>query len=247
LSAKVPGTDWRGVAAGSYDDDLQKLYDGTVARANGGNFRPYIFTVHHEPAGDGNYTAWANMQIHLSNFFADISDLMVYAPVGNGFMFGRQTANAADIAALYPQTLINTLNANRGMLYVDTYDTNTDDLLSYTLNRTSIQVQGFVDWCRQKGVKSAGLGEWGVHNDDCMQRVWDIIKNNTDIMHHAVYYNSSVNIKSPWWLVPAGTPKDPSSSDPESRAGDALSAGRLAKMKQILPETVHAYVNGVQQ
>jgi len=247
ISAKAPSNDWAGVAAGTYDDDLQDLYDAIVARANGGNFRPFLFTVHHEPAGDGNYTAWANMQIHLSNFFADISDLVVIAPVGNGFMFGRQSANAADIAALYPQTLIDTLNANNHMLFVDCYDTDSDTLLEYTRNRTSIQVQGFVDWCRQHGVKSAGFGEWGVHDADCMQRCWDIMKASTDVLHLVQYYNSSANIKSPWWLVPNGWPKDPSSSDPENRAGDALSAERLARMKLILPETEFEYIDGVQQ
>lgn len=212
ISFKVPGNDWAGVVNGQYDSGLNIILERAAARSE-----TWMFTVHHEPSGDGpigdpannradqlaNLELWGDMQTYVSNYVASASDKVCFAPIMNGFPWGPKNYDAAAIAAAYPQSLIDTINANGHILTCDTYDSADNTKLSYTsYDRTSLKMSGFFDWCRANGVQSAGIGEWGCHTGEDVRRCWNLCATNSDLVGISVYFNSGANSRANWLLVP---------------------------------------------
>lgn len=234
LSFKVPGTDntagWQAVIDGDYDSDLDIILERAENRPE-----QWMVSVHHEPSGDGTLSVWGEMQEYLSNYLAPMSHKVAFAPIGNGFWFGPNQYDAAAIAAAFPASLIAALNANNHVLAVDSYDSADPTKLSYTqYDRTSIKMQGFVDWARTNGVNTIGWGEFGCHTGEDVRRCWNVLANNVDIVGVANYFNSGANSRANWLLVPSTyVAPDPAFN------GTAESQSRLDYFQDALVESVN--------
>jgi len=198
ISFKVPSNDWAGVSNGLYDSGLDIILERAAARSE-----QWMFSVHHEPSGDGDLGVWATMQEYISNYVASASDKVSFAPIMNGFPWGPKNYDAAMIAQSCPPSLIAALNANGHVLAADQYDSADPAYLDYTrYDRTSLRIKGFIDWARANGVNSIGLGEWGCHTAEDVRRCWNLCATNCDIVNISVYYNSAQNSRANWLLVP---------------------------------------------
>lgn len=274
ISFKVPGNDWAGVAAGNYNADLAALANLAAGRRTagiGGTPKPFLCSFHHEPAGDGSLSVWADMQEFCTWYFAgrrggtatspynaahDLTDIMGWAPIGNGFWWRSMTSStlAADRAAAWPDSLIAALNACRGVVGNDFYDTDyidqqkalTDPAFRTPGNgvRTSTRIANYIAWARQKGVKASGAGEYGCIDGADMIATWEVMRENRDVWHIGNYFNSLNNSDHDWRLIPADypvtNPQYVSSKGFVDFGGNAQSAGRLAAFKTTLTESVSA-------
>ena len=238
ISFKVPSNNWAGVVNGQYDSGLDIILERAAARSE-----KWMFTVHHEPSGDGSLSVWAEMQEYISNYVASASDKVCYTPIINGFFWGPRQYDAASIAAAVPQSLITALNTNGHILASDCYDSGDPAWLSYTqYDRTSLKMSGFIDWCRANGVQNVGFGEWGCHTGEDLRRCWNLCATNSDIVNMSVYFNSGANSRANWLLVPdafdfTGTDRD-GSAESELRMDYFISA--LAASATANPSTVAA-------
>lgn len=236
VSFKVPNNNWAGVVAGQYDAGLDIILERAAARSE-----KWMFSVHHEPSGDGNISTWAAMQEYISNYVQSARDKVAFAPIMNGFAWGPKNYDAAFIAQAYPQSLIDAINANGHVLTCDTYDSADNTKLSYTqYDRTSLKMKGFIDWCRVKGVQNIGFGEWGCHTGEDVRRCWNLCATNSDIVGISVYFNSGANSRANWLLVPdsfdrAGTDFD---GTPESEARMDYYITALANSATANPATI---------
>jgi hypothetical protein len=231
LSFKVPNNNWAGVPLGQYDAGLDIILERAEARPEA-----WIVSVHHEPDGDGTLSVWAEMQEYISNYLAPMSHKVAFAPIGNGFWFGPNQYAPAKIADAFPASLIAALNANNHLLAVDSYDSADATKLSYSLyDRTSLKIQGFIDWCRSNGVNTIGWGEFGCHTGEDVRRCWNIFADNCDLVGVANYFNSGANSRANWLLVPSTY----IAPDPEFN-GTAESQSRLDYFKDALLESVNA-------
>jgi hypothetical protein len=276
ISFKVPGNDWGGVPAGTYNADLLTLFNLAVARRTsgpGGTREPFFCSFHHEPAGDGDLAVWATMQTYCTWYFAgrrggtasstynaahDVSDIMGWAPCGNGFWWRSMTspALATDRAAAWPPSLISALNANRGIMLNDFYDadyanqtgalTNESLRVAGTGVRTHTRIENFITWARANGVNASGCGEFGVIDGPELTACWQVMRANRDIWVIANYFNSFANSDHEWRLIPADYPAQnaTNSSGLVDFGGDANSAARLAAFKTMLTESVSVTYTG---
>jgi hypothetical protein len=272
ISFKVPLDNWAGVAAGDFDADLIVLYNLAIGRRTsgaGGTPQPFLCSIHHEPNGDGDLGTWAAMQQYCCYFFAgrrggtaastyvagnDITDIMAWAPCGNGFFWINNTnANyLASRAAMFPPSLITALNNNGGVVMNDFYDVDyadqagamTDESLRVpgTGVRVSARIANFITWARANNVRSSGCGEFGAIDGTELTNCWVVMRNNRDIWSVANYFNSSQNSDHDWRLIPAdypaGNPTPPSGL--VDFGGNTQSAGRLASFKTMLTQSVSA-------
>lgn len=231
LSFKVPSNDWAGVTAGNYNSDLDIIKARAAARSE-----KWLVSVHHEPAGDGDLGVWANMQKYISNYLAPVNDKVTFAPIGNGFWFGPKQWDPASFNAAFPSSLLTALNTNRHLLAVDSYDSADPSQLSYTqYDRTSLKMQGFIDWARAQGVKAVGFGEHGCHTGEDVRRCWNVLAANCDLVEVANYFNSGANSRANWLLVPANY-KAPNAAF----NGTAESAAKLAQFVAAKALSVNA-------
>lgn len=269
LSFKTPSNDWVAVANGGSDVDLLAIYNKAVGRrasGPGGSPQPFAMGFHHEPAGDGPLGEWAAMQLYCCYYFAgrrggtagstyvaahDVRDIMAWCTIGNGFWW-RTTANpaaGADANVAYPQTLIDALRINKGILMADTYDVDYVDQTGALTNeslrtpgsgvRTSVRIDNMLTWGRNKNCGAMGLGEFGVIDDSQMTACWQVIRANRDIMAVVNYFNSQNNSDHEWRVIPADYPAgNPTGSKGlVDFGGNAQSAGRLAAFKTMLTES----------
>lgn len=266
-----PGT-YTNVTNGSTDTTLAALANAAKARRTagpGGTPMPFAMGYHHEPAGDsaGTLAEWAAMQIYCCWYFAgrrggtptspyvaanDVSDIMAWAPIGNGFWWRASAAGSADAAAAYPQALIDALRINRGILQADFYDADYVNQSGAMTNpalrtpgtgvRTSVRIRNFITWARNHHSGALGCGEFGVIDGAEMTACWQVIRANRDIWGVATYFNSMVNSDHDWRCIPANYPAgNPTSSKGlVDFGGDAQSAGRLAAFKTMLTESTSA-------
>jgi hypothetical protein len=233
ISFKVPGNDWAGVASGRYNSDLDLLISTLTARKAAGR-APVCVAVHHEPSGDGDLTVWARMQEFLSNRFAPSTDVFCFSTISNGYDWGPKNGGKGEVEAMYPRSLIDTMNRNRHIIGCDTYDSADATKLDYALyDRTSLKIIGFIAWARAEGVKLLGLGEFGCHNDLDITRSWKLIQDNKDLFGYACHFNSGQNSRADWRMTPNGYPPDPAVTSYVDKGGSAASAARLAAGKQM--------------
>jgi hypothetical protein len=232
ISFKVPNNNWAGVINGQYDSDLDIVIERAQARAG-----QWMLTVHHEPNGDGNMTTWCNMQKYLSNYLAEVTDKVCLSAIANGFWFGPRWYNRTDPvagrSAILSTDLIGTLNANHHMLACDPYDpaynpaTVTDAAMDAD-DRATTRLQGFINFGRQYGATSLGVGEWsGATPLEC-KRFWNVCAANVDIMHIALLFNSAANSSANWMIVPDSFDAGPGN---EEFDGTPLTEGRLNHWK----------------
>jgi len=238
ISFKVPGNNWAGVAAGTYDADLDVLCATLDARAVAKR-APVCVAVHHEPSGDGDLAVWARMQEYLSNRFAPWRDVFCFTTISNGYDWGPRLGGKGEVATMYPPSLIAALNRNRHILACDTYDSADPTKLDYTrYDRTSLKIAGFIAWARANGVQRLGLGEFGCHDAIDMQRCWTLISDNRDLFGYACYFNSGQNSRADWRLIPAVYAPDPAVTSYTDLGGSIASANRLSVGKQIFAACV---------
>ncbi len=243
-----------------------------------------LCTFHHEPSGDGTLSVWAEMQEYCAWFFAGYRNVsfnaatstftkgtynaandlslnnggnLAWAPIGNGFWW-RPTTPMLEANQAWPQSLINAINACKGVVGNDFYDTDyTNPDLSFTTRsarapgtgvRTSKRITNFMVWARSKGVNAAGAGEYGVIDGPEMTACWQVMRANRDVWAIGNYFNSLANSDHDWRLVPATYPDSTYSSDKvnstgqrfQDLGGDTQSAGRLAAYKTTLTESISA-------
>jgi hypothetical protein len=147
VSFKEAGTSadagWQGIRNGQYDNDLISLFNMCKDYA-----KPVLACIHHEPAGDGNLTYWAQMNEYCAYFFAGYRDVtfnasnntiskgaynaandlslnnggnMAWAPIGNGHWW-RNAVPTQEALDAWPASVITALNACKGVLGNDVYD-----------------------------------------------------------------------------------------------------------------------------
>lgn len=261
ISFKVPGNDWASVVAGNYNADLINLFNYAVARRTsgaGGTPQPFACSFHHEPSGDGDLSVWAAMQEYCTWYYAgrrggtaaspynaahDITDIMAWAPIGNGFWWRTSTAGSADGNAAFPQSLIDALRINKGILLNDFYDCDyvnqqaalTDPSFRTPGSgvRTYRRIENFMVWARNKNTGAVGCGEFGVIDAAEMDRCFDVMFANRDIWAISNYFNSGLNSDHEWRLIPSNYPAgNPTGSKGlVDFGGNAQSQGRLDRFK----------------
>jgi hypothetical protein len=240
ISFKVPNNNWAGVANGNYDADLDLLISVLKSRAQAGR-APVCVAVHHEPAGDGDLSVWARMQEYLSNYFAPHNKVFCFTTISNGYDWGPHRGGKGEVEKQYPPSLIAALNRNGHILACDTYDSADPTKLSYSLyDRTSLKMNGFIEWARAKGVKLIGLGEFGCHDAEDLQRCWNLIAQNSDIFAYAAYFNSGQNSRADWRMIPDGYPPDPAVTSYVDQGGTAKSQAKLDFGKKMFNGVVGA-------
>lgn len=233
ISFKVPGNNWAGVAKGTYDNDLDLLISILHSRAQAGR-APVCVAVHHEPAGDGDLGVWARMQEYLSNYFAPHNHVFCFTTISNGYDWGPHRGGRGEVERQYPASLIAALNRNGHILACDTYDSGETTKLDYSkYDRTSLKMNGFIEWARAKGVERIGLGEFGCHDAEDLQRCWNLIRQNSDIVAYACYFNSGQNSRADWRMIPEGYPPDPAVTSYADKGGTAKSQAKLDAGKQM--------------
>lgn len=244
ISFKVPSTgngleaDWQKLLTGAYDADLDVVKERATARSE-----KWAITVHHEPMDTYPLTTsetsklqtWSTMQRYLSDYLAPVNTKVALAAIANGHAWGPKAYKADAINLFYPQSTIDKFKVNKHIIASDTYDSGDPTQLAYWngtsgYDRTSLKMQGFVDWCRDKGVNACAIGEYGVHTAEDLRRCWNIAATNVDIYPLSVYFNSAANARANWLLVPdsfdaVGTDRD---GTPESEA-------KLNYWKQMIP------------
>lgn len=274
LSFKV-NNDWDGVANGDYDADLATWRAQAIAKrtANGGNGKPYLASIHHEPNSDGpagltlleQLTWWGKMQLHCVNYFSgwrtgtynpaeDVSDIIVWAPIANGFWWGTKAYYPDRIAAALPPELIAALNRSGGPVLADmydpppnswTYDTAGNRMeSSFAFNsnydRCWRLIEKMVAWARANQVKSIGFGEFG----NVTLANWDLtieqIMDNRDIISIALMYNNFQNSRWDWRALPADYPayNGTNSRGLVDTGGDTLSAAYIDKFVTLRDRSV---------
>ena len=218
--------DWAGVAAGTYNSRLDIVRAKAISRrlSSGGNGKPFLFGLHHEPNGDGTpLSDWALMQIYCSNYFAgwvndvytaanDVTDIMCWFSIANGFKWGPRNPDEAFIAEVYPQLLVDTYRQNRSVLGNDFYDpvtgaTTNPPIFTDSDDRTSEKVQAFVDWARASNSGALCCGEWSATTPEEHLAVWKVFRDNRDIFGVANCYNSIAGgSRWDWRLIPDSYP-----------------------------------------
>lgn len=268
VTFKVPSNDWAGVIAGSYNTQLTTWRDHMKALRDAGKL-PVLGGVHHEPSGDGSFATWGQMQLYLLRFFSgrntstggsynsanDVSSFMPWVTIMNGFKWGPRQYNAADIAAAYPQSLIDEMSEYGGPMLADFYDPehqsytrdgngNRQDNLIVWKNsnpdRLSKQIQGYVDWARNNNVKAIGAGEFGMMTSGEGLAAWNIMRANRDIWCLAMHFNNFANSRWDWRLIPASYPagNGTNSKGLVDVGGDTMSQSYINQYQQILSESV---------
>jgi hypothetical protein len=240
ISFKVPGNDWAGLAAGTYDSDLDVLCATLDARAVAKR-APVCVAVHHEPSGDGDLAVWARMQEYLSNRFAPWKDVFCFTTISNGYDWGPYRGGQGEVATTYPASLVAALNRNGHILACDTYDSADPTKLDYAqYDRTSLKIAGFVAWARAQGVQRIGLGEFGCHDAIDLSKCWSLINDNRDLFGFACYFNSGQNSRADWRMIPTTYAPDPAVTSYTDAGGSIASANRLGVGKQMFTATVTA-------
>lgn len=238
ITFKVPATRWDLVLNGTYDADLVLWRNKAKARrlANGGNGKPMLAGIHHEPDGNGpigspggadriaNLELWGAMQEYCVNFMSgwatgsyvaanDVSDIMGWVTIANGHWFGSRFPKPDRYNAAYPQSLVNAMKRGRGVMMADFYDANppNGDRLNPggwqgNEDRASVQIQGYVTWARNHGEPMLGCGEFGCVNDYEFDNVWDVMYANRDIWAIGLHFNNFTNSRWDWRMVPDSYP-----------------------------------------
>lgn len=238
ISFKVPSNRWDLVIAGAYDADLTLWRNKVKARrlGNGGNGKPMLGAVHHEPDGNGpignpggadrveNLALWGVMQEYLVNFFTgwatgvyvpadDVSDIMGWATIANGHWWGTRFYFPDRIAAAYPQSLVNAMIRGRGVMMADFYDANPPNGDRFNPggwkgieDRCHIQIRGMINWARNSGEPMIGCGEFGCVNDYEFDNVWDVTYANRDIWAINLHFNNFLNSRWDWRMIPDSYP-----------------------------------------
>lgn len=274
ISFKVPGNNWAGVTSGSYNADLTNLYNYAVTRRTsgpGGTAQPFACSFHHEPAGDGDLSTWAAMQEYCTWFFAgrrggtagssynaahDVSDIVSWAPVGNGFWWRTSTTGGTDGNNAFPQSLINALKQNHGIILNDFYDCDYVNQQAALTDasfrtpgsgvRTHKRIENFMVWARARNSGAVGCGEFGVIDGAEMDRCFDVMFKNRDLWAIANYFNSGVNSDHEWRLIPSNYPAgNPTGSKGlVDFGGNAQSQARLDRFKVGLAASISAQNTG---
>lgn len=149
LSFKIPGNDWAGDAAGTYDTQLQAL-TATLATIPGKLF----VTIQHEPSGDGTPAAYAAMQRYVLPILSPPANVEA-GVIANGFWWSPQGQGLsdADTAEWLPADVLSKAE----IVASDTYQGGT------TANPgegAGPKIRGTSAWATRVGVTRLGLGEY---------------------------------------------------------------------------------------
>lgn len=243
-SPKVPGNNWAAVAAGTYDADLlsARNWIKTKRVSAGGNGKPFMLGVHHEPDGDGDLAEWRDMQIHLMNWFSgwdtgsyvaanDVTDLVTFAYITNGKWWGPSEQSKID--TVYTPTMVETTNRTRSLACVDIYD-------GATANRCNLRMSRYRAEMRTLGINYSGIGEFGTKRDAAeIQRCWAELRANRNFWAVALWYNALGGFEGDPRLIPANYPIY-FPDNPLDQGGDAVSEQMLVYFRQMLTESVSA-------
>jgi len=178
LSCKISGNAWDAVTAGNKDSVLNIIRSVAITRRGQGK-RPFAFTFHHEPDGDGpignpknnnadrlaNLELWGQMQMYCSDYLAgiknsvytganDVSDMVAWCAIANGNWFGSKFPKPDRIAAAYPQELYEKFRQNKSILMADFYDANPP-------NDDRDNPGGYPANADRTSVQMAGFINWG--------------------------------------------------------------------------------------
>jgi hypothetical protein len=235
VSFKVPGNNWKGVAAGEYNKDLDDLIKTALARP-----RSFALAVHHEPQGDGPAKDWEAMQEYLVQYLAPAHAKLTFTTIANGWWWNPHYGkDAAYIATYYSPSLIAKMNKYGGIMAADFYDAQTDVNGQYKgkADRLSVKLKAYTEWARAKGVHSIGAGEFGASTGSELTAGWNVMYKNADLWRYASYFNSLANSDFDWRLVPTGYPAYNASVSID-RGGTLNMGSRLQAFKAALKQSV---------
>jgi len=197
ISTEVNGNDWAGLSNGAYDAQLDKIMEIAAQRRVDGK-PPFIWSVSPQPAGKGDEAEWAAMQIYISNYVADVLDIMAFAPIGDGFLWtpGVSTYTARQTLQCPPE-LIATLKTNKHLFALDFFDDHPTYTGQTTLasnvpaspNTALERLTAFATWFRTRNGGAFGISQWGVLKGTAVTAFANYMKANDDLIHVANYYN----------------------------------------------------------
>jgi hypothetical protein len=188
LSYKLPDTDWRGAAAGTYDTQLRDIATRLAALPG-----KVFITLHHEPQSDGTPADYAAMQLHVLPILAPPRNVLAGVIV-NGFWFSARSYGRSDaeIAEWLPPKVL----ALAEVVAADTYD---DGTLESPGEPASTKILRLSAWATRVGVRRLGIGEYGSLDADSVTAAGDAILADRRFVFGCVY-NSNVNSRFNWVL-----------------------------------------------
>jgi len=228
---------WLQISQGAIDADLTAIRNKAktmrTAAAAGTPF-PFAVGIHPEPDGDGVLADWSKMNIYCSNFFAgwttnsagdkvaytaanDVSDIMAWHSIADGYWWGPRAYDPTKISAAYPTKLVATYAANRSILMADFDDplpTNKTTVADASRNeppftfvtnadRTSRRITSFIGWARGfPKTPALGCGGFVTVTAEELTAVWTVMRDNRDVWALGNYFNSSHNARWDWRLIP---------------------------------------------
>lgn len=248
MSCKV-ANQWDQVVNGSKDYLLDRVKNVALARKAQGK-RPFAFTIHHEPDGDGpgsnrisNLTIWGQMQEYCSNYLAPYNDAVVWCCIANGHWFGA-FPKPDRIAAALPDSLYSTFAANKGIVMADFYDpnppnNNRDNPGGWSglgaQNMAHDQIAEFINYAKTGGRPKValGCGEFGSVRDEHMQEVFDVTMAHRDVWAISLYFNNFANSRWDWRLIPDDYPAyNGTSGELTDTGGSVMSELLLEKFRE---------------
>lgn len=181
LSFKVPGNDWSGVAAGSYDALLQD-----VARRLAMPGGRVFVTLHHEPASDGPPDEYAAMMRHALPLLGRAPNVDA-GPIVNGFWWSSAAAGLTDneIAEWLPPDVL----ARSEVVVADSYETVTAGRI---VEGPDTKIARFSAWARRVGVERLGVGEYNGLSAQSIRSAGLAVLADPR-MEFAIIYNSNLN------------------------------------------------------
>lgn len=149
VSFKIPDTDWRGVADGSYDTLLTSVADRLGAPGG----RVFV-TLHHEPAGDGTPADYAAMMAHALPLLGKAPNVDA-GPIVNGFWWSAVGGGLTDaeIGRWLPPNVLS----RSEIVAADTYETVS---AGRSTEGADAKIAAFSSWARRSGVDRLGIGEY---------------------------------------------------------------------------------------
>jgi len=274
---------------GSFDAALDAIRQWAKTRRTsgaGGTPQPFALTFDHEPIGNpgGTLQEWASAQVKCSNFFAgwttnattgdkvaynaadDVSDIMAWCSIPNGWPWGPKGGNQSHVNNMCPPLLRQTFMDNRSVIAPDIYDPEPPNALpaenpnrynvAYNYapndNRVSKRMQAFIDWTDSVGYTGAiGCSEFSALEEDEFIRAWQVVRSVRDRWGWMSHFCSQQNSNWEYRLIPANYP---GGQLPDRYSGSTLvyrdhgggsrQAARLAAYQQIIDETISPEYTG---
>jgi len=190
LSFRLPGDDWAGATAGTYDVALRAL----SARLDALPGKVFV-TIHHEPASDGTPAAYAAMQRHVLPILSPPSNVDAGVVV-NGWFWSAKARGLTDaeIAQWLPPSVLQLAE----VVAADAYQGGTQARLG---EDAGAKIRRMSAWADRVGVKRMGIGEYNGLDGAAIRSAGDAVLADPRFEFASVFNSSENNREGVNWVL----------------------------------------------